>query len=581
MTRWPLRHLELSCEIQHTEQLPALLLPKLAPTLQSLSLDRGSLSTANLTECLQNFPRMTALTALRVRPHENSDELLAHFEVDASLVPSLQYLDGVTRVQPALASICQDLRHLRIHVNHALPSAMGLMSSLLRLELCANSHGLGYRWDHIPSWLCGGSCPNLQSLLLMDAMFIPCLPAYMATLTTLTELSLFRCECTNDNYSTGMVPDSSIFQMAYLHTINLVRCDFNELPAEMNLPSLHILRLSVCCNIIELPCLCARALPQLKELQLESMYMLDALPETLGELTTLQGLYMYNCPQVSIPMSLHALSSLRELVIMKEIPKRDRLRETFLSDVALCLPGLRGLRKLCLFQVTPDIEDTIAIGRALKAYPLPLLDLRDNKFPLLGLQDKESYLPMFALGEGAGMFNNGENSNQWHMETHDYIVTEAPFNFKLHCAALGLPPAAARWDDATVLLYWLEMQRKILSFVCVSHPRLGEASRFSALSGEGHALIADHITGVDTFRDADWRRQQAREIERPERADVVVQMLEDRLHEILLADHEDDRLRAHAQVCQWHEEWLRVRNQNRRAAVERLALLTRHSHGIV
>jgi hypothetical protein len=553
-----------------------MLLAKLACTLQSLSLDRGCLSLENLMACLQSFPLMTALTALRVRLHEDSEHQLPqqHLAVNAKMVPSLQYLDGVTGVQTPLASICPDLRHVRIQVNQPLPSALGPMLSLLRLELCGNCFGLGFKWDHIPAWLCGDTCPNLQSLLIMETTHMQCLPACMATLTTLTELSLFRCEYSSEEFTTSMIPDPSIFQMACLHTINLVRCDFNELPA-MNLPSLQVLRLSLCCNILELPHLCATALPQLKQFQLESMYMLQALPDTLGELTTLQGLYMYNCPDLLVPATLHALSSLRELVIVSESPRRGSVRSTLLSDVALCLPGLLGLRKLCVFQASPEIADTIAIGRALRAYPLPLLDLCDNKFPLLGLHDKESYLPMFALGEGAGMFNNGESSNQWPMETHDYTHTEAPFNFRLHCAALGLPPAAAHWDDATVLSYWLEMQRKVLSFVGVSHARLGSASRFSGLSAEEHGLIAEHITGVDSFRDADWRSVLVRNIAREHRAAQTEQMLQERLEEMLVAEAQDDQLRADAQVPQWHQEWLRIRTGARLAAQQRLAPLKR------
>jgi len=118
----------------------------------------------------------------------------------------------------------------------------------------------------------------------------------------------------------------------------------------------------------------------------------------------------------------------------------DRLTR-LISDVALCLPGLRGLRKLCLAgcprcSVAQRHADTIAIGLALKAYPLPLLDLLDNKFPLLALCDRESHVPMFSLGGGSGSFNNNESKNEWEMESA-CILPQKAFDFSEHVQARG------------------------------------------------------------------------------------------------------------------------------------------------
>ena len=158
----------------------------------------------------------------------------------------------------------------------------------------------------------------------------------------------------------------------------------------------------------------------------------------------------------------------------------DRLTR-LISDVALCLPGLRGLWKLCLAECPRRSEaqqhaDIIAIRLALKAYPLPLLDLLDIKFLLPALCDQESHVPMFLLGEGSGSFNNNESKNEWEMESACTFPQNA-FDFSEHVQALGLPAACALMRDEDILQYWRRTQQKILAFVSGTHRSIGRNTK--------------------------------------------------------------------------------------------------------
>ena len=110
-------------------------------------------------------------------------------------------------------------------------------------------------------------------------------------------------------------------------------------------------------------------------------------------------------------------------------------------------------------------EDVLAIGRALRAWPLPLL---------LDVQDDHARYGI-------------RLSTCWQ--------------------ALGLPAAAADWSNATTLEFLRVQQHKVAAFASGMHARLGAASGVSRLDEQTLVLIADEVLGGWGLL-REWREQE-------------------------------------------------------------------------
>jgi hypothetical protein len=223
-----------------------------------------------------------------------------------------------------------------------------------------------------------------------------------------------------------------------------------------------------------------RALPRgvgklgaLRKLTLWRLDELQEMPNTFGRMTALEHLTLNCCRSLrTLPASIMHLSRLQKLCI-SEVPLEDMpciealtaLHELRL-DVADYAHGSRAFTALsrslpCLQQlqvlglgasgvVALQAGDVLAIGRALKAWPLPLL------------HDVEGLLRL---------------STCWR--------------------ALGLPAAAADedWTNATTLDYFRVQQQKVAAFASGMHWRLGAASGVSWLDEQALVMIADEVLG--------------------------------------------------------------------------------------
>ena len=105
------------------------------------------------------------------------------------------------------------------------------------------------------------------------------------------------------------------------------------------------------------------------------------------------------------------------------------------------------------FHVALQARDVLAIGRALKAWPLPLLRVVD-----VNLNDENLRL-----------------STCWR--------------------ALGLPAAAAGWTNKMTLDYLRLQQQKVAAFASGMHARLGAASGVSWLDEQALVMIANEVLG--------------------------------------------------------------------------------------
>ena len=165
---------------------------------------------------------------------------------------------------------------------------------------------------------------------------------------------------------------------------------------------------------------------------------LGTLPASIMHLSRLQHLQIYRCPLQDMPC-IEALTALRELNLRVSDYTAGSRAFQALSRSLPCLQQLDALSvgayaRSGYVQVALRAEDVVAIGRALRAWPLPLLlDVRDD---------------------------------------------DAEYGIRLSTCwqALGLPAAAADWSNATTLEFLRVQQHKVAAFASGMHARLGAAS---------------------------------------------------------------------------------------------------------
>jgi hypothetical protein len=166
-------------------------------------------------------------------------------------------------------------------------------------------------------------------------------------------------------------------------------------------------------------------------------------------LSRLQKLCISDVPLEDMPC-IEALTALHELRLDVADYAHGSRAFTALSRSLPCLQQLQVLGLGASGVVALQAGDVLAIGRALKAWPLPLL------------HDVEGLLRL---------------STCWR--------------------ALGLPGAAADedWTNATTLDYFRVQQQKVAAFASGMHWRLGAASGVSWLDEQALVMIADEVLG--------------------------------------------------------------------------------------
>ena len=214
------------------------------------------------------------------------------------------------------------------------------------------------------------------------------------------------------------------------------------------------------------------------------------LPASSGSLVGLKSLQILKCSAMKeLPTSIARLVGLEKLVILgcglKEMPSIETLTalrwlQLEVSGVAFktlsrSLPCLQQLRTLGV--KTPAEfreEDLLNMGRALKAWPQPLL-------------------LNFELGQAVGMF-----------------LDDMPLS---RCSqALGLPAEAADWDNKTTLHFLRLQQQKVTAFASGLHQRLGAASAVSCLNQPTLVMIVDVVLGGWSLLEQ-WQRERTGEEE--------------------------------------------------------------------
>jgi len=195
----------------------------------------------------------------------------------------------------------------------------------------------------------------------------------------------------------------------------------------------------------------------LQELTLEDLPNLSQLPACFGRLTTLTELVVVDSGLTDVPSSIEFLTLLRSLRL--GMPDESRQDSRAFRALACSLPALRLLQRLGLHGI--GMDDRVAVGRSLKAWPLPFLDF-DTPYLDIGLQ------------------------SCWQV--------------------LALPPEAADYHDARIVEHWRVQQAKVAAFASGMHVRLGAASHVSSLNDVALVLIADEVLGGWSLL-KDWHRE--------------------------------------------------------------------------
>ena len=195
-------------------------------------------------------------------------------------------------------------------------------------------------------------------------------------------------------------------------------------------------------------------------------------------LSRLRELRIQDCPLQDMPC-IEALTALRALNLnvtdytqgSRAFKALSRSLPCLLQLDTLRLSGRAELDQIGSHNLVPlRAEDVLAIGRALRAWPLPLL-----------------------------------------RDVHYIIDDDAQEGIRLSTCwqALGLPAAAADWSNATTLEFFRVQQRKVAAFASGMHARLGAASEVSRLDEQTLVMIADEVLGGWSLL-REWRQQEGR-----------------------------------------------------------------------
>jgi len=327
-----------------------------------------------------------------------------------------------------------------------------------------------------------GQLGALKELRLSDFSELEEIPD-LGTLTSLESLTIASCH---------KLKTLSIGQLGALKQLELSNLDgLQEMPDTSGLTSLQSLTIS----------------------HLFGLTRLEEMAETLGRMTALERLDLVACELKALPASINHLSRLQHLTIewcpLQDMPCIEALTALRVLNLGVLdythgsrafqalsrsLPFLQQLHDLSLSGCTKDnpaavrAEDVLAIGRALRAWPLPLLrDVKNCDVDALQLK--------FGI-----LVRRRASGNQ---------CDDARISIRLsECwQALGLPAAAADWSNATTLEYFRVQQHNVAAFASGMHARLGAASGVKLLDELLLMIIADKVLGRWCLLE-EWRQQE-------------------------------------------------------------------------
>jgi hypothetical protein len=325
----------------------------------------------------------------------------------------------------------------------------------------------------------------LQELTISRCPKLVALPD-LARLTALTKLDIESC-----HLLTWLPRGIGALALRQLRLHELPEVEV--LPDLARLTALQELRISYCDKLTALH-EGIGALEALKNLRLQELRALEVLPD-LARLTALTALDIACCLQLRrmgvpasghrLPRGIGALGALKQLRLygfrgLEEMPDLTKLtalqtlrilRCSGLSMLSERILELSALKELHIFAEADEaagaeleaemMRDVLAIGRALKAWPLPFLVILEVRF----------------------------GSFKW-----------AEIRLSRCWRALGLPTEAAAWSNSETLDFLRVQQHKVAVFASGLHGRLGAGSQVSGMDEQVLVLIADEVLGGWSLR---------------------------------------------------------------------------------
>ncbi len=469
--------------------------------------------------------RLREMAEVRVHKVELTPATVGH------LIPDPHGHAELAEWPEGLRELKGELYELKVHSSRltAIPDWLGELSCLRTLDLGAapgrvNNSNL----TELPADL--GKLLSLETLALRRLAGLGKLPDTVCNLTALKSLTIENCDIITElpadignlralhtfvlesNAQIKKLPDTvgRLTALANLRIAGLWA--LTALPACIGgLRTLHTFVLACSPSIKKLPDAIGR-LTALVELKISRCWSFQRLPDTL-ELTSLEKLKISECEQFkNLPMSISNLTRLKILVIQGcplrnmpciealtelhtlELIVSDRPRSKAFKALSRSLPCLKQLETLCLgrgqgrdgsegseddydeyddeFADDPLSEkDVLAIGRALKAWPLPLLNRVSG--------------------------NDGDE-----------------IDFEICQKELGLPtPGDQDWrtdkdfSASSTLAFFREQQKKVEAFASGMQQRLGASSCVSWLDEHALMMIVDQVLGGWRLR-KQWQQQQ-------------------------------------------------------------------------
>jgi len=442
-------------------------------------------------------------TALRALPTELF-QLGALKQLTLSNLNQVQAMpdaSGLTRLEVLEIDRCRKLT--------TLPAGLGQLGTLKQLTLS--------NLDQVQAMPDASGLTRLEALKIYCCAELQALPAGLGQLGTLKELTLSNLD------QVQAMPDASgltrlevlkidccaelqalsagLGQLGTLKELTLSCLDqVQAMPDASGLTSLETLEIDRCCD---LPASIGQ-LGALKQLTLFNVAGLEKITDILGKLTSLEHLVLGSCKQLkTLPASIMHLSRLQELNI-ELCPLQDMP----------CIEALTALRSLVL-----QVSDYRQGSRAFKALSrsLPCLQLLDNLM-LRGWSETDEFAAQFGYRSpehlvalrAEDVLAVGRALRAWPLPLlREFDYDESRYGLRLSTCwqALGLTAAAADWSDETTLEHFRVQQHKVAAFASGMHARLGVASEVSGLDEQTLAMIADEVLGGWGLL-SEWRQQE-------------------------------------------------------------------------
>ena len=468
----------------------------LAAQAEGLDPERLSRTYAALMAELQEAAGMRVSAVARQRLRVDAVALTP--ETLRAVLPRAGDGGQLMELPEGLRALARELRVLEVQSEqlNEVPAWVGELTRLEALELNGNGN---FREENnalraLPTELF--QLGALKQLTLSNLNQVQAMPD-ASGLTRLEVLEIDRCR------KLTTLP-AGLGQLGTLKQLTLGCLDqVQAMPDASGLTRLEVLKIEYCAELQALPAGLGQ-LGALKQLTLFNVAGLEKITDILGKLTSLEHLVLGSCKQLkTLPASIMHLSRLQELNI-ELCPLQDMP----------CIEALTALRSLVL-----QVSDYRQGSRAFKALSrsLPCLQLLDNLM-LRGWAETDEFAAQFGYRSpehlvalrAEDVLAVGRALRAWPLPLlREFDYDESRYGLRLSTCwqALGLTAAAAYWSDATTLEHFRVQQHKVAAFASGMHVRLGVASEVSGLDEQTLAMIADEVLGGWGLL-SEWQQQE-------------------------------------------------------------------------